>query len=291
MTFSAYQQFPTPVLITNMRGVIEYLNPAFTQMTGYSRRDLMGKNPRVLSAGKTPPHVYKKLWDTVLSGGIWQGELQNRSKDGRSYLESIFIAPMKDSRGKITHFIASWQDITAKKHVEQGLRRRRRILERVSLQDELTGLYNRRGFFALMEHQIQLSRRQKKQIVILYLDMDHLKQINDKFGHKSGDRALIAAAKLLNKTFRTSDIVARLGGDEFVVAALDSEKEGLEIIVRRLRANFEEYNHSRADKPGLLEFSLGSILIDPKETVDLGALLEKADRLMYREKKRKKSGR
>ncbi len=291
MTFNVYKQFPTPVIITSMRGAIEYVNPAFTQMTGYSGRDLIGKNPRVLSAGKTSRRVYKKLWDTILSGEIWQGELQNRRKDGRSYLESIFIAPMKNDRGKITHFIASWQDVTARKRIEQGLRRRRRMLEKVSLQDELTGCYNRRGFFALMEHQIQLSRRHKKQIAILYFDMDHLKQINDKFGHKSGDRALIAAAKLLHKTFRTSDIVARLGGDEFVVAAIDSEREGLEIIVRRLRANFEEYNRLRAKKLGRLEFSLGSILIEPGETADLGSLLEKADRLMYREKERKRSGR
>lgn len=291
MTFNAYKQFPTPVIITSVRGVIEYVNPAFTQMTGYSRRDLIGKNPRVLSAGKTSARIYKKLWDTILSGGIWQGELQNRRKDGGNYLESIFIAPMKDHRGKITHFIASWQDITARKKVERGLRRHRRILEKVSLQDELTGCYNRRGFFALMEHQIQLSRRQKKRIAILYFDMDYLKKINDKFGHKKGDRALIAAAKLLHKTFRTSDIVARLGGDEFVVAALDSEQEGLETMVRRLRANFEEYNQSGVNKLGPLEFSLGSILIEPGETADLGSLLEKADQLMYREKKRKRSAR
>jgi diguanylate cyclase (GGDEF)-like protein/PAS domain S-box-containing protein len=288
---TAYDPLPTPILITNTEAKVLYINPAFTQLTGYKSLDLIGKNPRMLSAGRTPKHVYKELWNTILSGNIWCGELENRSKDGRVYLESIFIAPIKNGKGKIAHFVSSWQDITRKRIVERSLNRSRKVLKDASLRDELTGVYNRRGFLELMEHQRLLSRRQEQAIGLLYIDLDGFKMINDQYGHKVGDQAIGDTADIIRRTFRTSDIVARMGGDEFVVAAIDSEKEGLTLITRRLKENFDRYNAARgADQPSL-KYSVGGVLVHPDEKADLGSLIEKADRLMYRHKKTRRSGR
>jgi diguanylate cyclase (GGDEF)-like protein/PAS domain S-box-containing protein len=285
LSFNAYDFLPTPVLITDLKGLVVYVNPAFTRLTGYESRDMIGKSPGVLSSGRTPARVYQDLWKTIRSGAIWHGELENRTKNGQVYLESILIAPVTNTRGTTTHFVASWQDITHKRAVEQKLKRSRLEFKKASHKDSLTGLYNRRGFYELMEHQILLSRRQKHAIALLYLDLDNFKRVNDRWGHKQGDQVLMDTAKLIRKVFRTSDIAARLGGDEFVIAAIDSEKKGLSIITRRLKTVFDRYNQSLGARPARIEYSLGSLLIEPDKPTNLEAIIEKVDRLMYQRKK------
>ncbi len=289
LPFKILEQLPTPVLVTNVKGVIQYANPAFIHATGRPSEELIGQNPRILGAGKTPRRTYKKLWETILSGKTWKGNIYNRRKNGQIYLESIYISPLKNTRGKITHFIGSWQDITDWKYLENKLRKHSKSFEAVSIQDELTGLCNRRGFFTLMDHQVKISRRQKKNIVLFYFDFDRLKAINDKLGHRNGDRALIEAAKLLVRTFRTSDIVARIGGDEFAVAAVDSGNEGAQVILQRFRDSLARFNAPGLQSLYRIEFSVGMVLIKPSKSVNLESVLEKADRLMYQEKHRKNS--
>ena len=155
----------------------------------------------------------------------------------------------------------------------------------LSLIDELTGLYNRRRFFVLTEQYLKLSVRTKKKLLLLFIDMDNLKWINDHHGHNEGDQALIELANILKKTFRESDIIARIGGDEFVVLS-ESADENDEILMTRLYENIKDYNAKRSRRYNL-SISVGATQFDPNYPVSIDELLSKADALMYAEKRRK----
>jgi len=120
--FTAIEQSSEAVLITDAQGNIRYINPAFTRMTGYGREEALGQNPRVLKSGAHDPAFYEQLWQTILNGETWHGELINRRKDGNFYTEEMHIAPARNQRGEVTHFIATKQDVTARKQLEQQLR-------------------------------------------------------------------------------------------------------------------------------------------------------------------------
>ncbi len=156
----------------------------------------------------------------------------------------------------------------------------------LSLTDELTGLYNRRRFFVLMEQYLKIASRTKKRLLLLYIDMDDLKKINDQCGHTEGDQALIDFATILKKTFRNSDIIARIGGDEFVVL-LESADGNEEILITRLHENIKEYNATGSHRYGLSS-SLGTAQFDPAYPVSMNELLSRADALMYGQKRRRK---
>jgi two-component system, cell cycle response regulator len=155
-----------------------------------------------------------------------------------------------------------------------------------SLTDELTGLHNRRRFFVLMEQYLKIANRTKKRLLLLYIDMDDFKRINDQYGHNEGDRALIDFAVILKKTFRESDIIARIGGDEFVVL-FESPDKDKEILITRLYENIKEYNATGSHRYGL-SISLGTAQFDPEYPVSINELLSKADALMYAQKRRRK---
>jgi len=154
----------------------------------------------------------------------------------------------------------------------------------LSLTDELTGLCNRRRFFVLTEQCLKVAVRNKKRPLLLFIDMDDLKWINDQYGHKEGDQALIGLANILKKTFRKSDIIARIGGDEFVVL-LESTDENSETLLTRLHENVRDYNANRSQH--ILSISLGSAQFDPEYPISIDELLSKADGLMYAQKRRR----
>jgi len=155
----------------------------------------------------------------------------------------------------------------------------------LSLTDELTGLYNRRRFFVLTEQCLKVAVRTKKRPLLLFIDMDDLKWINDHYGHNEGDQALIGVADILKKTFRESDIIARIGGDEFVVL-LESTDENSETLLTRLHENVKDYNVKRSQHT--LSISLGTAQFDPEHPISIDELLSKADALMYAQKRKKR---
>jgi len=159
-------------------------------------------------------------------------------------------------------------------------------LQALSLIDELTGLYNRRRFFVLTEQYLKLSVRTKKKLLLLFIDMDNLKWINDHHGHNEGDQALIDLANILRKTFRESDIVARIGGDEFVVLSEPTD-ENSEAVLARLYENIKDHNAKRSRHYDL-SISVGMTQFDPKHPVSIDELLSKADALMYVQKKERR---
>ena len=161
-------------------------------------------------------------------------------------------------------------------------------LHDISLHDELTGLYNRRGFFTLAEHLLKTAKRQQAGLFMLYCDLDGLKVINDALGHQKGDWALIDTANILKETFRGSDIIARIGGDEFVVMPIETTGDNLEIVINRLQKAVEMDN-TKSKREYKLSISIGTAYFDPLSPCTIDELLSQADRLMYEQKRIKKT--
>ena len=160
------------------------------------------------------------------------------------------------------------------------------MFEAAAMEDNLTGLYNQRGFITLVENQLNMAQRQKKESFFIFLDIDHLKRINDTFGHAMGDKALADVAAILKRSFRQSDITARIGGDEFAVAMVDCGKEHLESAKNRLKKNVEEHNRNTKE-PYPIELSMGVALCKANDALNLRALLSQSDQMMYEDKRKK----
>jgi diguanylate cyclase (GGDEF)-like protein len=162
-------------------------------------------------------------------------------------------------------------------------------IRELSMTDELTGLANRRGFFAFAQQQLKQARRTKERLVLLYADLDNLKTINDTHGHLAGDRVLADAARIFRDTFRESDIIARMGGDEFAMILMRSPETGISAVRSRLQQRIDEYN-ARRDGALKLSVSLGIAIYEPDQLISVDELVREADARMYEEKQRKKKG-
>jgi diguanylate cyclase (GGDEF)-like protein/PAS domain S-box-containing protein len=177
--------------------------------------------------------------------------------------------------------LAYLRDVSLRKQLEERL-------EAMSATDELTGLYNRRGFLTLSRQQLKLAERTGKGMELFFIDLDDLKQINDTLGHQQGDEALIDVSAILRQTFRKSDIIGRIGGDEFAAFAINTTNESGEAVVRRLNGILDTYNRSKTTRRYQLSLSVGTALFDPGDPASLEDLIAKADNLMYQDKKGKK---
>ena len=210
MLSQAVEQSPVSVVITNLKGDIEYVNSAFSRATGYSADEVKGQNPRILQSGNTLQTNYEDLWQALTNGRSWQGEFQNCKKNGETIVERAYIAPVIDSSGVTTHYLGVKEDITLHRQQEE------KILHQANY-DSLTDLPNR---FLTMDRLAQLikeAQRTEKLAAVLFLDLDDFKTINDTMSHEVGDELLIKVAKRLRDSVRDGDTVSRLGGDEFIV--------------------------------------------------------------------------
>ena len=206
----ALEQSPTSVVITDEQANIQYVNPRFSEETGYSAAEAMGQNPRILKSGLTEGTIYRDMWDQLLRGAPWTGELMNRRKSGEVYWEEAHIAPVKDRGGTIHHYVAVNLNITERKQAHERL-------AFMAHHDPLTSLPNRALFFAHLEKALELAKRNGGRLALMFIDLDKFKPINDTWGHAVGDQVLQAAAQRLSSRVRASDTVGRIGGDEFVV--------------------------------------------------------------------------
>lgn len=211
---TAIDQSPTSIIITGLDATIQYVNPCFTEETGYALQEVMGQNPRFLQSGLTDRATFAEMWRCLSRGEPWIGEMINRRKSGEVYWEEAHIAPVKDAGGQITHYVAVKMDITERK----------RAYERIAYMahhDALTELPNRALFFERVAHGLALARRRQTRLALLFIDLDRFKAINDRYGHAVGDTVLQEAARRLGACVRESDTLGRLGGDEFVALLLD----------------------------------------------------------------------
>jgi diguanylate cyclase (GGDEF)-like protein len=203
---------------------------------------------------------------------------------------AYLVKPFKDAelRGAIEIAILKHQAELERMAREDALRRNAEAMLTLSLVDELTQLKNRRGFFALAEQELKVAHREHQSVVIFFVDLNGLKQINDEFGHPAGDQALQDAAMVLLQTFRESDIVARLGGDEFVVLARSNDHDVVMSVRARLKDQINAFN-TRFSRPYILDMSIGAAPVEESEVHDIDALLARADAAMYEDKKRARS--
>jgi len=210
---TAVEQGANAVVITSVDGIIEYVNPKFTETTGYSSEEAVGQNPRILKSGKHAASYYQSLWETLRSGREWRGEFCNKTKDGREYWELCSIAPIKDAAGVITSYVAIKEDITSRKHNEN-------LLFHQANHDALTGLPNRFHTQKFLSQRLEQADANGQYQTVMMVGIDNLKFINDTFGHEFGDLLLQEVANRLSTAVLNSCLVARFLGDEFVMIPL-----------------------------------------------------------------------
>jgi diguanylate cyclase (GGDEF)-like protein/PAS domain S-box-containing protein len=220
-------------------------------------------------------------------------EFELRAANGRKFWVRDYCQAVRGTDGAIAFFDGILLDITerkrAEKRLKQALRKLRagnEKLESLSLTDDLTELNNRRGFFTLGQQQMKIARRLRKDIFLLYLDVDDLKRTNDTFGHPAGDRVLEGVAKILRETLRDSDIIARIGGDEFAILAMRSKPAGEKILLGRLQEKIRSHNLANPKRLHV-SLSMGLVFYDPKKFSSLEDFLAHADFLMYQQKRSK----
>ncbi|TFG56305.1 MAG: sensor domain-containing diguanylate cyclase, partial [Candidatus Aminicenantes bacterium] len=279
---STVQTMTEGLVLTDSEGRFTFANQAAAHMLGITPSEMVGREG--LSFVPEDQHPIVRQADKNRVKGIsGRYELVFLHKDGTRRTFLVSGGPrVQGSRFGGT--MAVLTDITDRKHMEEE------ILA-LSLRDELTTLYNRRGFMTLAEQQLRTASRLKKKVALLYLDVDDLKKINDSGGHKTGDRALAEVAFILKKSFREADIVGRLGGDEFSVLAMETTKMNVDILSKRLQEKLDLFNSRSSAEAGFsLSISVGVFIREPEDPATVEEMLSRADHLMYEQKRSKKSG-
>ncbi len=261
------------ILISDADNRIIDINPAFTQLTGFSREEALGRDPRFLSSGRQSPEFYERMWKAISTLGEWQGELWNRKKSGDIYPEQLSIVAVKDNQGQLQHYVGAFTDISLLKQHEADL-------DRIAHYDMLTSVPNRRLLNDRLEQALARARRHGKNLAVCYLDLDGFKPINDQYGHDAGDQMLIEIAHRLQSMSRGDDTVARLGGDEFVLLWNDIADEA--DCARALERILSKVSEPIAlnGEPASVSASIG-VTLYPDDPVDAESLLRHADHAMY----------
>ncbi len=268
---AALEAAANPILISRRDGIIIWVNRAFEQLSGYSREEALGQSTSLLKSGQQSASFFTNMWETILSGQKWRGELVNRRKDGTLYQEEMTITPVKNDAGEISHFIAIKLDITERKLAEE------QILE-LALTDPLTGLANYRRLLDVLDSEIKRYGRTARSFAVLLLDLDGLKNINDAHGHVVGSCALARVANTLRIHCRVVDTAARYGGDEFVVILPETDYEAALHVAQRISQELKQ----DVEVPPI-SVSVG-VAIFPQDGMTIASLLSSADRALYREK-------
>ena len=281
----AIEQSPSSVMICDRQWRIEFVNHKFTQLTGHSAQDVMGRHPGLLSTDNFVQGENKQLWQSirlqVQRVGVWQGEVNSTRKNGERFWEQLVVTPLKDSEGGVSNYLILGEDISIRKRYEQQLLRQANY-------DILTGLPNRMLALDRLKLALAQARRENALVGVMFLDLDNFKHINDTMGHDAGDNLLIEAARRISSCLRGTSTVARLGGDEFLVilpglAGTDSTEQVAERILHTFVPPFLV-----GGQEVFVTTSIG-IAIYPTDSDNSGTLLQHADAAMYQAKSKGKS--
>jgi len=265
------------ITITTVDGTIIDVNDAFTRITGYTRDEVLGRNPRILSSGRQSKAFYVAMWRDLIDKGHWSGEIWNRRKDGEVYVGIQTISAVSDAQGKTQHYVALFADITPIKEHE-------RQLEQIAHYDVLTTLPNRVLLADRLRQAMAQSLRRDQRLAVAYLDLDGFKAVNDRFGHDTGDKLLITLATRMAQVLREGDTLGRLGGDEFIAILIDLPEvaASLPLLGRLLAAAAQPVKIG--DFTLQVSASIGVTFYPQPEDVDADQLLRQADQAMYQAK-------
>jgi diguanylate cyclase (GGDEF)-like protein/PAS domain S-box-containing protein len=278
------------IMITDANGLIIDVNQAFSSITGYSRDDVLGQNPRILRSNRHDQSFYASLWRDLHANDFWSGEIWNNRKSGDAYPEHLTISVVRDDRGTPCQFVALFSDISERKALEEKALK-------LAFYDSLTDLPNRRLFHDRLAQAIVASKRSGCYCALMFLDLDNFKQLNDLRGHAAGDLLLIEVARRLSACVREVDTVVRFGGDEFVVllSQLDTDSgvstEQARAVAEKVRASLAETYHLSVVQAGQgtmaiehhCSASIGVVVFDSQNAVQ-SDILKWADSAMYQAK-------
>ncbi|MDD2928683.1 MAG: EAL domain-containing protein [Sideroxydans sp.] len=269
----AVEQSPNTIVITDLEARIEYVNQAFTNVTGYSQEEAIGKNPRILQSGDTPKETYDDMWAHLTAGKAWHGELINKRKDGSIYIEAATLSPVRQADGRITHYLAVKENITDRKMDEARI-------QQLANFDHLTDLPNRRLLNERLNYALSLAQRNDEKLAVMFIDLDNFQNINDSLGHGIGDHYLIEIAKRLKETVREEDTVSRLGGDEFILVFPGADSDAAALVASKLLTAIS--HPCIIDRHELLNTASIGIAIYPDDGQTLDELVKNADTAMNR---------
>lgn len=263
------------VIMTDADQIISWINPAFTNITGYTLEEVVGKRPSMLSSGKHNAEFYAHMYNKLASGERWQGEIWNRRKNGEIYPEWLSVNTVKNAQGRIVNYVGVFSDITKQIAKEEQSRY-------LILHDPLTGLANRNLLDQVLDLAVLNAKRTKKGVAVLYIDVDGFKLVNDTFGHLIGDDLLKEVASNISASIRESDLAARPGGDEFVVilenlSSIDSVMDVAKKIARPIALKVDPFIR--------ITFSIGISYYSGEGVADSTLLMRQADEAMYEGKK------
>ena len=261
------------VLITDADGIILSVNPAFTEITGYTAEEAVGQNPRILQSNRHDQAFYAAMWKQIITEGRWNGEIWNRRKDGDLYLERMTISMVRDVDGEPVRYVSVFSDITA-------FWRKDEHIKHLAFHDALTDLPNRTLLMDRINQRIINSNREQCNMALLFLDLDGFKLVNDQYGHNVGDELLKEVAKRLLGLVRQSDIVARLGGDEFIVVL--NNPKGIEKITSIATSVVSSINEPMEILGEVLRVGASvGIAMFPADASTCVDLIKNADTAMY----------
>jgi diguanylate cyclase (GGDEF)-like protein/PAS domain S-box-containing protein len=264
------------IMITTPEAVIIDVNDAFTRITGYTRDEVRGQSPRILSSGRHDADYYAAMWRRLAQDGYWYGEVWNRRKNGEVFAEMQAISAMRDAQGKVSQYISLFSDITERKAHESQL-------EHIAHFDALTNLPNRVLLADRLQQAMAQAQRRQLKLAVVYLDLDGFKAINDHHGHQTGDQVLITLAQRMKEALREGDTLGRIGGDEFVAVLIDLQEtqSSVPLLGRLLSAAAEPV---QAGESLQVSASLGVTFYPQAHDLDADQLLRQADQAMYQAK-------
>lgn len=269
------------VLITDINGKILRVNKSFLELTQYSENEILGETPRMIKSHHHDEDFYKKQWNSILTTGIWQGEIWNRKKSGEIFAAKESISTIKDEEGEIKYFLAILHDVTQQKKYENKI-------TNLAHYDILTQLPNRVLFYDRFNQAIKRHKRSDEKLALLFLDLDGFKKVNDTKGHQAGDKLIIEVALRLKNIMRQADTIARIGGDEFTIILEDYKNiNNLLITVNKVLLEISREIQIDADK-FFVSASIG-ISVYPNDGEDIHTLIKHADTAMYKSKENGKN--
>ena len=267
------------IIVTDNQGIIQYVNPAFIQITGYDLEELLGMTLRVLKSGKHDDSFYQKMWQKLANEGQWNGEIWNRRKNGEVYPEWLAISSIRDPQGNILMYTAMFRDLSERYRYEQKIKHQ-------ALHDPLTELPNRRFFHEKLSAAIAGTQQLANRFALIYLDLDGFKQVNDSLGHEAGDQVLRVTAERLLHCVGDQGTCFRMGGDEFAVLLKVADKDETTLAKNIAGLILADVRNpiGFAAEMAIVGTSIG-IAVFPIDGQDAESILVAADRRMYAAKR------